>query len=77
MVRINNTDYRLMESHLFPGYVKFEVVVEDGFFDIASDDDMQVVEAWCKEHGCGVRSTWDKFYFETADQMTMFKLRWA
>jgi hypothetical protein len=77
MGRINNTDYRLMESHLFPGYLKFEVVVEDGFFDIASDEDMQIVEAWCKQHGCGVRSTWDKFYFETPDQMTMFKLRWA
>ena len=74
---INNTEYRLLESHLFPNYIKFEVVVEDGFFDIASDEDMLVIEAWCQEHNCGHRSTWDKFYFETADQMTMFKLRWA
>jgi hypothetical protein len=77
MGMINTTQYRLTESHLFPNYLKFEVVVDEGFFDIPSDEDMQVVESWCREHGCGARSTWDKFYFETPDQMTMFKLRWA
>ena len=77
MGMINTTEYRLLESPLFPNYLKFEVVVNEGFFDIPSDDDMQVVEAWCNAHGCGVRSTWDKFFFETSDQITMFKLRWA
>ena len=77
MAIINNTEYSLSESHLFPNYIQFSVVTEDGFFDIVRDEDMLVVEAWCQEHNCGVRSTWGQFYFETADQMTMFKLRWT
>lgn len=77
MAMINTTEYQLVESDLWPNYIRFKVVVEDGFFDIPSDDDMSVIEAWCKQHACGIRSGWDKFFFETAEQMTMFKLRWA
>ena len=77
MAVINNTEYRLSESQLFPNYIQFSVVTEEGFFDIVRDEDMLIVEEWCQKHNCGHRSTWGQFYFETADQMTMFKLRWA
>lgn len=74
---INGREYRLLETQLFSNYIKFEVLAEPGYFDIPSDEDMIAVETWCLNHGCGRRSGWDKFYFETDEQATMFKLRWA
>ena len=77
MVMINTTEYSVLDVAHFPGYVKLEPVTEPGYFDIANDADMQIIEAWCQEHQCGQRSGYNKFYFGTDEQMTMFKLRWA
>ena len=77
MSLINHREYRLEERTNFPDYLTFERVVEPGYFDIVNDEDMKLVEAWCEEHGCGKRSSWAQFFFETPDQMTMFKLRWS
>jgi hypothetical protein len=77
MGMINTTKYRVLEVEHFPGYLEFEPVTDPGHFDIANDADMALVERWCREHRCGKRSGFNKFFFETDEQMTMFRLRWA
>ena len=77
MGMINGTKYIIEDVDHFPGYVKLSPVTDPGYFDIASDADMQTVDQWCREHDCVQRSGYNKFFFDTDDQMTMFKLRWA
>jgi hypothetical protein len=77
MTTINGTKYTVSDVDHFPGYVRLEPVTEPGYFDIANDADMQTVDAWCREHQCGQRSGYNKFFFDTDEQITMFKLRWA
>ena len=74
---INGREYQIEDITPFPGYVKFEPVVEPGYFDIANDADMQLVDEWCREHRCGKRSAFNKFFFATDAEMTMFRMRWA
>ena len=74
---VNNREYQLVGLPNFPDYVTLERVVEPGYFDVADDEDMQLVETWCIEHQCGKRSGHASFYFESKEAMTMFKLRWA
>lgn len=76
-MKINQTEYRVTEVDHFPGYLRLEPVTDPGYFDVANDADMQVVESWCRENDCGQRSGFNKFFFATDEQMTMFKLRWS
>jgi hypothetical protein len=77
MVMINSTEYQIQEIPTFPGYLKFEPVTAAGYFDIANDQDMLVVDTWCQEHKCGKRSGFNKFFFNTDEEITMFKLKWS
>ncbi len=77
MVMINTTKYQIEDIPAFPGYVKFEPVVDPGFFDVANDADMQIVADWCLKHRCGKRSGYNQFFFATDAEMTMFRLRWV
>jgi hypothetical protein len=74
---INGNKYTVSDVDHFPGYVRFDPVTDPGYFDIASDADMQTVAEWCHQHHCGKRSGYNKFFFDTDEQMTMFKLRWS
>jgi hypothetical protein len=77
MGTINGKLYCVKEIDHFPDYLDFEPVVDPNYFDIARDEDMDAVEHWCRQHQCGKRTGHSRFFFETADQMTMFRLRWA
>ena len=77
MTTINGKPYRMFEPVNFPQYIQLEPIVPEGYFDIAGDEDMIAVETWCLQNNCGKRSGWNKFYFDTPEQLTMFKLRWA
>ena len=41
------------------------------------DNDMDPVQAWCEEHHCGKRVSFDQFRFRNKREVTMFLLRWA
>ena len=41
------------------------------------EHDMDPVQAWCEEHNCGVRVSFDQFRFRNRKEITMFLLRWA
>jgi hypothetical protein len=69
--------YQLVEHPLFPLYIDLVPWAPDGYFDVASQEDMVVIDDWCQAHECGKRSGYNKFFFDTPEQMTMFKLRWA
>jgi hypothetical protein len=42
-----------------------------------SEHDMDPVQAWCEEHHCGKRVSFDQFRFRSKREVTMFLLRWA
>jgi len=42
-----------------------------------SEHDMDPVQAWCKEHDCGKRISFDQFRFRNRKEITMFLLKWA
>lgn len=39
--------------------------------------DMDPVQAWCEEHNCGKRVSFDMFRFRNKREITMFLLRWS
>ena len=39
--------------------------------------DLDPVQAWCDEHNCGTRTSFDTFKFRTEAEITMFLLRWG
>ena len=41
------------------------------------EHDMDPVQAWCEEHNCGVRVSFDQFRFRNKREITMFLLRWS
>jgi hypothetical protein len=41
------------------------------------EDDMDPIQAWCEEHGCGVRVSFDQFRFRNKREITVFLLRWT
>ncbi len=43
---------------------------------ISEQDIMPIVE-WCKEHNCGVRTSFDMIRFRNKKEITMFLLRWG
>ena len=77
MTTINGKPYKIFEPANFPQYIQLEPIVPEGYFDIASNEDMIAVEDWCLQNNCGKRSGWNKFYFDNDAQITMFKLRWG
>jgi hypothetical protein len=35
------------------------------------------IQAWCTEHACGTRMSYDQFSFRNEKELNMFMLRWA
>lgn len=48
-----------------------------GFATAADAEDLDPVQAWCEQHDCGVRTSFDTFRFRDQQEVTMFLLRWA
>jgi hypothetical protein len=42
-----------------------------------TESEMNAVHAWCEDHHCGRRTSFDTFQFRSKKEMTMFLLRWA
>jgi hypothetical protein len=42
-----------------------------------TEADMDPVQAWCREHDCGRRMSFDTFQFRNRREITLFLLRWA
>lgn len=42
-----------------------------------SEADMDPVQAWCQEHDCGRRMSFDTWQFRDQREITMFLLRWG
>ena len=42
-----------------------------------SEADMDAVQAWCSQHDCGRRLSFDIFQFRDPHEITLFLLRWA
>jgi len=41
------------------------------------EDDMDPVQAWTEECGCGVRMSFNVWLFKNEKQITMFLIRWS
>jgi len=41
------------------------------------EEDMDPVQAWCEECGCGVRMSFNVWLFKNEKQITMFLIRWS
>jgi len=41
-----------------------------------NEEDMDPIQTWCQENGCGVRLSFDLFRFNTAAEVTAFLLKW-
>lgn len=50
---------------------------DNGFATGASERDLDPVQAWCEQHDCGVRTSFDTFRFRNKREITMFLLRWS
>ena len=42
-----------------------------------TEADMDPVQAWCHEHDCGRRMSFDTFEFRDQQEITLFLLRWS
>ena len=50
---------------------------DSGYITFITEEDMVEVANWCKEHKCGVRTSWDTFKFKNEKSITAFLLRWG
>jgi hypothetical protein len=42
-----------------------------------NEGDMDPIQAWCEEHKCGRRVSFDTFQFKSKKEITMFLLKWS
>jgi hypothetical protein len=38
---------------------------------------VEAMHAWCQEHQCGIRMSYDQFMFKNERELSMFMLRWS
>ena len=50
---------------------------ENSFATGLNEGDMDPIQAWCEEHNCGTRTSFDTFTFKNKKEITMFLLRWG
>lgn len=76
VVNGKNFPVNLVEDR--PGHwARFGSWNDNTSWDIVSEDDMSRVAAWCAEHNCGTRMSYDMFKFRTEEELQFFMLRWA
>lgn len=42
-----------------------------------NEQDIDVIQEWCQENQCGLRTSFDTFRFKSDHDMTIFLLKWA
>jgi hypothetical protein len=42
-----------------------------------AEQDIDSIQKWCEEHGCGTRTSFDTFRFRSQKEITLFLLKWA
>jgi hypothetical protein len=52
-------------------------IMPRGFEVGINEQDIDPIQEWCKEHNCGIRTSFDTFQFKNKKEMTMFLLRWG
>ena len=45
--------------------------------DLLTENDMDPIQDWCRDHNCGVRTSFDTFKFKNKKEMVLFLLRWG
>lgn len=50
---------------------------ENSFATGLSEGDIDPIQAWCEQHHCGRRTSFDTFQFKSKKEMTVFLLRWG
>lgn len=51
---------------------------EEQFFVTGlNEQTMDPIQKWCREHNCGVRTSFDTFQFKNKKEITMFLLKWG
>lgn len=77
MANIKREDLKIKWDILSDRSIRANVRGNDQYFDMLTDSDMEPIQAWCEEHNCGTRTSFDTFKFKSKKQLTMFILRWA
>jgi hypothetical protein len=42
-----------------------------------NETDVDPIQAWCEQHNCGKRISFDMFKFRNKKEITMFLLKWG
>jgi len=42
-----------------------------------NESDIDPIQAWCEQHSCGKRISFDMFKFRNKKEITMFLLKWG
>jgi hypothetical protein len=77
LARMMERDLKIQWEILSNNRVRASGISSKTHFDILQESDMDPVQAWCEEHHCGIRTSFDTFKFRNKKQITMFLLRWA
>lgn len=53
------------------------IAVPHNFFNAADELILDEVQNWCEKHNCGIRMSFDEFYFDSQQDILLFLLRWG
>jgi len=58
--------------------IAFETVpFRDPLQALPTAEHFTAIQAWCEEHACGKRMSYNQFSFTNEKELNMFMLRWA
>lgn len=50
---------------------------DDQYVMFLTEQDIDTIQAWCENHNCGHRTSFDTFRFKNEQELSMFLMRWA
>lgn len=62
-------DLEILEKKITPNYISIKVSAK-------KFNQINLMDVWCYETGCGKRINMDSFAFKTEAELTMFTLKW-
>lgn len=66
------------KSHWVQVVVDPDIDFQGAGWSTAADTNLvEDMQAWCTEHGCGTRMSYDQFRFITEQELSMFLLKWS
>lgn len=77
LARMMEKDIKIQWELLTNNRVRASGISSKTHFDILQESDMDPIQAWCDEHHCGIRTSFDTFKFRNKKQITMFMLKWG